>query len=162
VNNKGVELVAALGAGPIQFKGQYAYVRSRIEGLAPNYTGDLMVGDQSLATPKHTAGGSLIVVPSKRTVATVGVTYVGSWNYYDLLAEFRCFGGTGPCASTSRAYIVRYPGFAKVNATISQDITRVLSGFLSVENLTNNQAHEFFNGIPVMGRITTVGFQFHD
>lgn len=161
VNNQGVEIAGALGAGPIQLKGQYAYVRARIEQLAPNYTGDLRVGDQSLITPKHTAGASLSVAPNKKMVAAVGLTYVGSWNYYDFLAEFRCFAGTGPCPPTSRDFIVHYPGFAKLNATVSQDITHDLSGFLSVDNLTNNQAHEFFNGIPVMGRITTVGLRFH-
>jgi outer membrane receptor protein involved in Fe transport len=161
VKNKGIELSGALGVGPIHLKAQYGYVRSRIERLAPTYTGDLLVGDQSLVTPKHTAGASLTVTPTGRTTGTVGVTYVGSWNYYDLLAQFRCLGGTGPCPSTSRGFIVRYPGFAKANVTISQEITRVLSGFLSVDNLTNNQAHEFFNAIPVMGRTTTVGLKLH-
>ena len=58
VKNTGVEVEGALRVGALQFKGQYGYARSRIAQLAPNYTGDLRVGDQSRSTPTHTAGAS--------------------------------------------------------------------------------------------------------
>jgi outer membrane receptor protein involved in Fe transport len=159
VRNKGLEVEGGLHLGGIQLKAQYGYVRSRIRQLAPNYAGDLRVGDQSLGTPTHTAGVSLSVTPLRGTNVGLGVTYVGSWSYYDLLAEYRCFGGTGPCQPTFRDYITAYPGFVRANATVSQEITPLVSGFVSVENLTNNQAFELVNSTPAFGRISVVGFR---
>ncbi len=157
VKNSGVEVEGTLNAGVLQLKGQFGYTRARIEQLAPSYAGDLQVGDQTLNTPKRTAGASLTVVPLPRSRFTLGVTSVGSWRNYDVLAEYRCFGGTGPCRPTSRDYLMWYPHFVKVNATVSQQITAFVSGFVSVDNITNRDAHEVDNSWPVMGRITTVG-----
>jgi iron complex outermembrane recepter protein len=159
VTNAGVEVEASLSVGLLQVKGQYGYTRSRIDQLAPGYTGDLRVGDQALATPKHTAGASATFSLFTGTSVGAGVTYVGSWNYYDNLAQFRCFGHTGPCPPSNRDYIISYPGFVRLNASISQRIGRILSGYVSVTNLTNNERFEVFNGTPVMGRITTVGLE---
>jgi outer membrane receptor protein involved in Fe transport len=160
VKNTGVEVEGTVHAGPFEVKAQYGYARARIEQVAPNYTGDLQIGDQALLTPKHTVGASLTVTPLTGTTVAAGLTHVGSWNNYDYVAEFRCFGGTGPCQPSNRDYIVGYPGFTKVNATVSQRIRPLISGFVSVDNLTNNEADEVDNLSPVMGRITTVGFQF--
>lgn len=157
VRNTGVEVEGTLLVGPARLKAQYGYARARIEQLSPTYTGDQRIGDQVLATPWHTAGGSLDLALRAGTNLAAGVAYVGSWNQYDYLAEYRCFGGTGPCAATSRGYIVAYPGFVKFNATASQAIRRGLSAFVSVDNLANNTAVEYSNNGPVMGRITTVG-----
>jgi len=161
VKNTGVEIEATLHAGLLRLKGQYGYARSRVEALPSGYSGDLRVGDQSLLTPKHTGGLSLTVVTHRGTTLAAGLAYVGAWNYYDVLAEFRCFGGTGPCQSTSRGYIVAYPSLFKANATVTQQITSTVWGFVSVDNLTNNDDYEQQNGAPVMGRVTTLGFQFH-
>jgi outer membrane receptor protein involved in Fe transport len=161
LKNTGVEIEGSATLGPLQVKGQYGYTRSRVEQLDPTYAGDLRVGDRPLATPKHTAGASLSMPLLIGTTVAAGLTYVGSWNYYDLVAEFRCFGGTGPCQPSSRDYIIAYPSLTKVNATISQQITTSLAGFVSVDNLTNNERHEFLNTTPVMGRITTAGLRFH-
>jgi outer membrane receptor protein involved in Fe transport len=159
VKNSGVEIEGTVDAGPVRLKTQYGYARSRIDALAPNYAGDLRVGDQSLLTPKHTAGASLSLTPWRGTSLGAGLTYVGSWSYYDWLALFRCFGGTGPCRATMRDYITPYPSFVKVNATVWQQITPLVSGFVSVDNLTNNEAFEFHNFSPVVGRVTTVGLR---
>ena len=160
VRNMGVEVEGRLMLGRIQLNGQYGYTRSRVDELGPSYAGDLRPGDQALQTPKHTAGGGLSVELLPRTTLTGGVTYVGSWNTYDNFALFSCFGGTGPCRPSNRDYIVRYPGFAKINASILHSVTSTFTAFLSVENLTNNEAHELGNGQPVFGRITTLGLRF--
>ncbi len=162
VKNTGVEAEGTLVLGVLQLKGQYGYARARIDQLAPNYGGDLRVGDQTLITPKHTAGGSVSVASHTGTTVAAGLTYVGSYNQYDAVALFRCFGGTGPCQPSFRGYIAPFPSFVKVNATVSQQITQFISGFVSVDNLTNNQAPEAGNSfLAVMGRITTVGFRLH-
>jgi outer membrane receptor protein involved in Fe transport len=164
VQNHGVELEGTLTLGVLALRAQYGYARARIAQLAPGYTGDLKVGDQSLLTPRQTAGASLALTALKGTTLTGGLTYVGSWTEYDFLGYYRCLGGTGSCRNPAphpidRSWVIAYPGFVKLNATLTQQVTRQLSGFLSVDNLTNNQAYEFYNFNPVMGRITTVGLR---
>ena len=162
VRNSGIEVEGSLFVGPVQVKGQYGYARSRVESLPAGYTGDIRVGDQSLFTPKHTAGATLSLAPQNGTVLAAGFSYVGSWTNYDLLALYRCFGGTGPCLSGEsglRDYLIEYPGFVKVKATLWQQIARHVVGFVSVDNLTNSDDYEFSNAAPVLGRITTVGLR---
>lgn len=159
VSNTGIELEGALALGMVQLKAQYAYVRARIEQLAPNYTGNLSVGDQSLATPRHTSGIGLTMNPRVGTLLSGALTYVGDFRQTDFVAQLRCFGGTGPCQPTQRDYVVNYPGFVKLNAALSQQVTPVLAGFVSIDNLTNNHSFELFNVTPVVGRITTVGLK---
>jgi outer membrane receptor protein involved in Fe transport len=165
VENTGIELEGTLRAGPLQLKAQYAYVRSRVEELSPGYGGDLRVGDQSQLTPRHTAGGSLAAAVGPGTTVAVGMVYVGSWVYYDVLSYFRCLGQMGPCRNATfaldRNYLITYPGFVKVSANLVQQVTPVIAGFVSVENLTNNQAYEFNNFRTVLGRVATVGLQYH-
>jgi outer membrane receptor protein involved in Fe transport len=161
IKNTGIEVEGTLQVGQVQFRGQYAYTRARLNRLAPGYTGDFRIGDQAQNTPKHTAGAGLSFIPFARTMVSAGLTYVGSWTNYDDVGEFRCFGGTGPCQPSSRDYLISYPGFAKVNATITEQVTPLVSGFVSVDNLTNNQASEITNSSAAIGRITTVGLRFH-
>lgn len=160
VKNTGVEIEAVLALGAIQVKGQYGYARARIVDLGPSYTGDLLVGDQTLDTPRHTAGAFLFATPARGTTVSVGFTYVGSWNEYDNVAMNSCFGGTGPCQPTSREYIVVYPPFTKLQLSVFQRLSPFVSGFVSVENLANNNAFEYSNSYAVMGRVTTLGLRF--
>lgn len=164
VKNTGIEIEAAASIWPLTLKGQFAYTRSRIVRLAPNYQGELRVGDQAEATPKYGAGGALSMSLSKHTSITAGVTHVSSWRYLDYLAYYACLGSTAPCRNATfafnRDYLATYPGFTKLNATISHDFSSGISVFASVDNLTNDQSYEIYNGNPVMGRITTVGLRF--
>jgi outer membrane receptor protein involved in Fe transport len=159
VKNTGIEIEGTLFIGVLTLKAQYGYARSRIEQLAPGYTGDLQVGDQALATPKHTAGAALTFAPPTGTTLTAGLAYVGSWRNYDYFAQFSCYGGTGPCQASNRDYIVSYPGFVRLSAGVSQQLTSLVSAFLQVDNLSNNEAFELDDLSPVMGRITTLGLQ---
>jgi iron complex outermembrane receptor protein len=159
VKNSGVEVEAAVNVGPMHLKGQYGYARSRVRQLAPNYTGDLRVGDQAWLTPKHTAGVTLTAAPVAGTTLTAGLAYVGSWTYYAFLAQYGCLGGASPCRPTPRDYLIEYPSFVKVNASVSQQVTARTLGFVSIQNVTNSRAHEFFDFYPVTGRISTVGFR---
>jgi outer membrane receptor protein involved in Fe transport len=162
VKNTGVEIEALLSIGVLSVRGQYGYVRSRIQDPGST-TGELVAGDELLDVPTHTAGVSVSVVPRSGTVVTAGATYVGDYLDYDYMTMLRCFAETGPCLSGPglRAYRSKLPSLFKVNAAISQQITPVVSGFVSVNNLTNNEKIEFNMFNPVMGRITTVGLQFH-
>ena len=101
----------------------------------------------------------MATTPLPGTTIAVGVTYVGAWTNYNQLAEAACFGGTGPCFASTRGFIQTLPGFTKANLSVTQRITSVVSGFISVTNLTNNEAVEFLNANPVMGRVTVAGVQ---
>ena len=164
VKNTGVEVEGALTFGELTLRAQYGYARARIAQLAPGYSGDLQLGDQSLLTPRQTAGASLALTRLKGTSLTGGLTYMGRWTFYDYLGYFRCIGGTGPCRNPAphrldRSWFLAYPGFVKLNATLTQHLAHQLSGFISVDNLTNNNAYELANIYSVMGRITTIGLR---
>jgi outer membrane receptor protein involved in Fe transport len=162
VKNTGVELEASAALGMLDVRGQYAYVRSRVQdpGAA---TGDLLPGDELFNIPSHTGGISVSLAPRAGTTITAGATYVGQWLGYDIPTLYSCFAGTGPCLPGPglRLYRTKLPSLTKVNATVSQQITPGLTGFVSVDNLTNNTKQEFVLFNAVMGRITTVGLQFH-
>jgi outer membrane receptor protein involved in Fe transport len=157
VRNQGVELEATYRIPIGQLSAQYAITDSRVESLNPTYGGDLRVGDEPLVVPGHTAGVSLAVVPRLGTSVTVGLSDVGSWRNYNVLAELKCVGGTGPCATTTRGYIESYPEFAKANLAVTQQITPIVSAFISVKNVANKEVYEFFNANPIQGRVTVGG-----
>jgi outer membrane receptor protein involved in Fe transport len=162
VKNLGVEVEGALTVGSVELQGQYGYSRSRVDQLAPNYTGDLQLGDQVRNIPRHTAGASATIDLFRGTTVATGLSYVGSWNEYNYLAYYQCLGGTGSCHNTTLAlkdYLIAYPGFVKLNATISQQLTRSVSSFIRVENVTNSSAFEVNSSVEVMGRITTIGLR---
>jgi outer membrane receptor protein involved in Fe transport len=159
VKNMGVEIEGSVSVSFLRLKANYAYSRSRVDDLGPAYTGTLRVGDQMYRIPKHTAGALLTVTPRARTTLTAGAAYVGDFTETDAVALFRCAGGTGPCQPNFN-FITAYPGFIKLNASITHEITTGLEGFVSFDNLTNSDAAEGVNFYPVMGRISTVGFRF--
>jgi outer membrane receptor protein involved in Fe transport len=157
VHNTGIELEGSFRFPAGQVSVQYAIANSRVDGLGAGYGGDLQVGDQLLGIPHHTGGATLSVRPLRSTTIVVGVAYVGSWTNYDQLAEDDCFGGKGPCFASTRGYWHLYPAFTKANLTVAQQITAVVSGFVSVTNLTNNEDYELLNSVPIMGRTTVIG-----
>jgi outer membrane receptor protein involved in Fe transport len=163
VKNTGVEIEGSVSLGILDVRGQYGYVKSRVQDPGPSSGGELVVGDQLIGTPTHTAGASLSFAPRAGTTLAAGATYVGEYAAYDLRVLYSCFAGTGPCPSGPglRPYRTTLPSLFKVNATISQQLTAGLSGFVSVDNLTNNTRFESGMASAVMGRATTVGLQFH-
>jgi iron complex outermembrane receptor protein len=161
VTNSGLEIEGSLNLSPVTLRAQYSYVDSRVESLgASDQPGaEIQVGDRPLRVPTHTAGASLGTSPWAGTSLTLGLVYVGKFRSSDAVARIRCFGGTGPCRPTPRDYVVEFPGFAKINLTVTQRFTRQIRGVLSVDNLTNNTAFEGFNTQPIMGRIMMAGLE---
>jgi outer membrane receptor protein involved in Fe transport len=161
VRNRGVEIEATVTEGPLQLRGQYGYVRARIEQLSPSYAGEQQVGDQAETIPRHTAGASLTVSPFKGTAVMGGLTYVGSFTNLDFLGYYQCLGGTGPCKNTTqaldRSYLIDYPAFAKVRISVDQQVTQLLAAFILIDNLTNHRSYELLNIQPLVGRVTTAG-----
>jgi TonB-dependent SusC/RagA subfamily outer membrane receptor len=159
LTNRGVEIEASASIWQLRLKGQYGYVKSRVTDLGSATSGALAVGDPPQSTPTHTAGANLSWLPPTGTRVTAGVVHVGSFRGIDVAALYRCFGGTGPCQPTLRDFVVSYPSISKVNASVTQQLAEQLEGFLSVDNLTNQQSYEGSNFLPLLGRITRVGFR---
>jgi outer membrane receptor protein involved in Fe transport len=162
VGNRGFEVEGGLVVDRLRFTAQYGFARSRIEDLGPGGAASsfLVVGDQPIVAPEHSAGASLAYTPRDGLTVTSGLTYMGSYRSIDALGQLRCFGGTGPCQATLRDYLMTYPGFVKVNAAVTYRITPQLGASLSMSNLTNEFAAEGGNTNPVMGRVTMVGLHF--
>jgi len=158
VKNSGFEFEGTINVGMVQLRGQFAITKSRVQQLAPDYTGELIVGDQVTIVPRHTAGLSVTLTPEQTNI-TGGLTYVGSWTNLDRFAQFSCFGGTGPCQASTRGYLKRYDGFVKFNLSISRQLSPALSGFLAVDDLTNNATTEFWNQVAVPGRVGMLGIR---
>jgi outer membrane receptor protein involved in Fe transport len=159
VHNTGVELEGSFRLPIGQLSAQYAIANSRVDALGSGYGGDLRVGDQLLGIPYHTGGATLSVHPIRSTAVVLGVSYVGSWTNYDQLAEDDCFSGKGTCFASTRGYWHIYPAFTKLNLSVTQQINSVVSGFVSVTNLTDNEDYEFLNSVPIIGRTTVVGLR---
>jgi outer membrane receptor protein involved in Fe transport len=121
-----------------------------------------------MRVPEHSAGVELSATPRDGTTLTAGLTYVGSYRQVDALWQYRCLAAFTPEACpasflatfSTRGFIVDYPGFAKINATITHRFTPQLEAFASVDNLMNSEAYEGTNTAPVIGRTTMVGIHF--
>ena len=159
VRNAGLELEGSFSRWGLRLKAQYAITHARVRELGPTYTGDLRVDDQVFLVPEHTGGISLTATPLHQTSIAIGVTYVGSWVNYDAFALFGCFGGTAPCRASNREYLKEYPSLTKVSLSVTHAINRTLSGFVAIDNLTNNDNFEASNTNPTFGRISTFGLR---
>jgi outer membrane receptor protein involved in Fe transport len=160
VSNSGLEAEAGMNVGVFAFRAQYGFVRSRIRRLSPTYAGDLQAGDEPLLTPAHTAGASVSYAGLPRLTITAGATYVGPWTNYDYVALFRCVGGTGACRANFRDYQISYPDMLKLSLGVTRQLAPRVTGFVVLENLTNSDAFEANNLLPVRGRTSTVGLRY--
>ena len=160
VDNTGWEFQSTFNVDRVQVQGQYAITHSTVGALGSAYTGDLRVGDQVLLIPYHVGGASLTTNPLRHTGLTAGLTYVGSRTFYDLLSQYRCYAGTGPCRGTAqRDWWSVYPAYTKINLAMTQQITPAVSALVSIENLANRAVYEVSNAFPRQGRITMVGMR---
>jgi hypothetical protein len=85
----------------------------------------------------------------------------------DWMTELSCLASRSATACPSsylenaslRDFIVDYPGFAKINASIVHRFTPHLEAFVTVDNLTNRTSFEFDNSTPRTGRTSTFGLE---
>lgn len=161
--NKGWEFEGSLTFDRLSLRGQYAVMKSYPVELGSEYTGDLRVGEQFYFQPRHTAGLTLTAAPLRRTSLSASLAYTGARSEYDYLAYYRCLGGTGPCLNDDfglTEYIAPYSGYVTVNVSVEQQLSRTVTGYLGVENLTNPDAMRAFNNaFATPRRITTVGLR---
>jgi outer membrane receptor protein involved in Fe transport len=159
VRNAGLELEGSYSRRWLRLSAQYAITRARVLELGPLYTGDLRIGDLVPVIPEHTGGISLTVTPLRQTSVAVGVTYFGSWMFTDVFALFACVGGTAPCRTSNRDYLTEYPRLVKASLAVRYAMTSRISGFVAIDNLTNNDNFEVSNLSPIVGRISTFGLR---
>jgi len=156
IKNEGWEFQGRLNVGRLSLSGTYSITSSTVQTLSSTYSGDLRLGDQMLAIPKHTAGATLsYILP--RTTVNLGMTYVGSWTYYDYLALYGFFYGGQPYRGSQRAYWIPYASFSKFNLSVSHTVTDRLTAFLYSKNFTNNHVPEHDNLVLNAGRVTMIG-----
>ncbi len=166
VSNRGIEAEGTFTPTPrLTFRAQYGYVRSVIREVGAA-GGQVEAGDPPVGVPSHTAGAALTVTARKGTTVNAGLTYVGSFNAMDWVVALRCFASRSAPAcppsfldnSSYRDFVVRYPGFAKFNASVAHRFNPRVEAFVAIDNLTNKLAFEFDNSSPLSGRTTMLGF----
>lgn len=161
ITNRGWELGARVAHGAIALQGTVALVQSRVEQVAPTYTGDLRAGDRMLNVPARTAGLSLTWQPRGWQLQG-GVTHVADWIGYDRLGVARdVVDGGAPGRSLTgdalRAYWLRYGGVTRVRAAIVRDLRTGLTLRLTGDNLLGTQRGEPDNTTIVPGRTIGLG-----
>ena len=167
VSNNGLEVEGTFTPTPsVAFRAQYGYVHSRIQEVGAA-GGQVKAGDPPVDVPTHTAGAAITVTPRSGTTINAGLTYVGNFNAMDWMTELRCLASrSAPACPPSylddaslRDFIVDYPGFAKINASVVHRFSPCLEAFITLDNLTNRTAFEFDNSTPQTGRTTTFGLE---
>jgi hypothetical protein len=100
---------------------------------------------------------TMSVTPWRGGDIGAGATYFGYWTSMDVVKEVL------PADSllTPRQELKRWPGFVKLRLTIDQKFGRRLTGWISVDNLTDNHAVEQFASVVTPGRTTTLGLRVH-
>jgi outer membrane receptor protein involved in Fe transport len=168
VANSGVELEGRIMVGPASLRVMYGYTRSRVNSLAPGYSGDYRVGDQAFDVPRHNAGASLAMRLWRGGSIAGGLTYVGPWTDYNDIKEFACFAGTASACTpdflstfSTRSFLMQYPTLVKGNLSVTQTLNSLVSAFISIDNIGDNHDYEGSNFIPTVGRISTLGLRLH-
>ncbi len=161
IKNRGWELEGHLDLGRFDLGATFSPTTSTVLALSPTYTGDLVIGDRPLGVPVNSGGATLGWKPLDGTSVLLSATYIGHWTNYDTVALYGDFFGGEPYRGSLRAYWTDYPSVTKFGLSASQRVTRQVSALLQVDNLGNNQRYERTNGTVPVGRITSVGFQFH-
>lgn len=160
VKNTGWEFAGSLALGAaFTLNGTFAITNSTVVDPGPGYSGIYLAGDRVLGVPRSTGGATLTYALSRTTVSA-GLTYGGSWIDYDLLRQDTDFYVNQVFTNPQRSYLINYPSFARLTASVAQRFTSYLSGFVQVNNLTNQQTGEINNINITPGRTSIVGLRF--
>ncbi len=155
IKNEGLEISGTVTLPPVRLTGEYSYTSSKIVKLGGDTTGSYRVGDQAQLVPLTSGGMTMNATPWRGGDIGVGGTYVGYWTSMDVVKQAL------PADSllTPRQELKRWPGFVKLRFTIDQQLSRRVSGWVSVDNLTDNHAVEQFATFVTPGRTTSLGLR---
>lgn len=161
IANRGWEFEGNVGFGALSLTGALGLTDSRVQAVAPGYTGDLRAGDRVLQVPARTASLTASWL-GRRWSASGTMARASDWMNYDWLT----LGGdladpmmTPPQGSALRAYWRNYPGVTRLRAAFSRDITNAFGLVVSGENLLNVQVGEPDNVTVVPGRTWRAGLK---
>jgi hypothetical protein len=158
IENRGMEIEGTARAGEVRAGVSFALTDSRVRALSRTYSGDLAVGDRVPEVPSSSGTASLTWEHS-RLRATVGASYIGSWQGYDWVDYYQSQLGTRPERAGLRNYIITYPSLLKPYASIARSVGSNLEWYARVDNLTNVQRNERDNLQVTAGRTMTVGLR---
>jgi outer membrane receptor protein involved in Fe transport len=156
IKNEGLEVSGTVTLPLVRLTAQYSYTSSKIIKLGGDTTGAYRVGDQAQLVPLTSGGATISLTPWRGGDIGAGATYFGYWTGVDVVKQAL------PADSllTPRQELKRFPGFVKLRLTIDQQFNRHLSGWISVDNLTDNHAVEQVATFVTPGRTTTLGLRF--
>jgi iron complex outermembrane receptor protein len=161
ITNRGWELQASVGIGPVFVSGSVAQVDSRVQRVARGYTGDLRAGDRMLAVPARTANLTASFAMSG-WFTSLSATRAYDWVNYDRLALAQAFADSqNPLRNLVgfrlREYWREYDGVTRLRVSASRDVMQRFTLVLSGENLLNRQLDEPDNITVLPGRTVTLG-----
>ena len=164
VNNRGWEVkLEAQPVPQLALNVNYGSTKSTVLELDESYVGDYEVGETLKERPLWTASMGASLTPRAGTTLNVDLTYLTGWE----LADFAGFlgdiysGNYNPVAKPyPRGYQIDYPGFTKLNMSLSHGLPGGMSAFVHVYNLTNNDNFERINTAVPRPRSWTFGLRF--
>jgi len=159
--NRGWELKASGGAGPLSLVGTLSLVDSRVGRLAGGYRGDLRAGDRMLEVPARTASLS-VAWTAPRWAASWAIARASDWINYDraAIAADLASGVRAPgdlAGPQLRAYWREYEGVTRMRATTSLQLRRGVALTIAGDNLLDLQRGEPDNLTVLPGRTVTLG-----
>jgi iron complex outermembrane receptor protein len=163
ISNRGWETHATLSLRDLSLSGALSLVESRVQKLAPAYTGDLRPGDRMLAVPARTLSGSASWT-RQRFSASATISRASDWINYDRLAIAAALIAAGGDADdltggSLRQYWASYPGATRLRSSFSVDIRRGVLLTMTGENLLNHQRGEPDTITIVPGRTIIAGLK---
>ncbi|HJU72124.1 MAG TPA: TonB-dependent receptor [Gemmatimonadaceae bacterium] len=157
IDNVGAELETTARFGLLRASATMAWTDSKVRRLAPNYNGDLRVGDQVPEVP-GSSGQAWLSYDLAAVRLTGGATYIGSWTGYDWIEYYNAAAGIS-AERPLRGYWMKYPALVKPFAMLEGRVAREAALFLRVDNLSNKQLNERDNLQITAGRSTTLGLK---
>ena len=162
VKNEGFEIKAV--AHPFSWLTiniNYGQTKSCITELGTRYSGTRKVGDALEGVPKYTLSLNLEITPIEGTSITLSGFQFGEWKGYNTYGYYYdVYTGNATGKSYSVDYYITYPSYTKINVGVNQKVTKFLSAYLQVNNLSNTDKFERINIIPTQPRTVIFGFKF--
>lgn len=162
IRNSGWEFQGTTTLASLTLSATYSIFNSTAQRVSAGSIGDgrgqYHVGDRVLLIPRS-VGGLTAGYKIGGTGLGAGLTYIGSFRNYDLIAYYQDVLGGGSTHQPARAYIMDYPSSVKWNASVTQAIGPSVDMFLRVDNLTNSYRAEVDDISAVHGRLTVLGMK---
>ena len=163
ISNRGWETQATVSLGAASLAGAASFVDSRVQKLAPGYTGDLRPGDRMLAVPARTISGTASWT-TRRLSASTTLARASDWINYDRLAIAAALiaaegDGDDLTGVNLRQYWTNFPGATRLRGSVSLGVWRGMVLTMTGENLLNYQTGEPDSITIVPGRTITAGLK---